>query len=80
MVCHELGRLDEHTTAAAAGIVDPAVVGLQNLHQGFDHAGRGIEFYGQLAIRLSEFGQAIFIGTAPNVLAVAVLHHLNIGK
>ena len=80
VVLHELGRLDEHTAAAAAGVVDPAVVGLQNLHQGFDHAGRGIEFPGQFALLLGELGQAVFVGAAQNVLAVTVLHHLDVGK
>ena len=39
--------------AAAAGIVDPAVVGLQNLHQRAHHTGGGVEFSGQLALLLA---------------------------
>ncbi len=35
-------------------IVYPAIVGLQNLHQRFDYAGRGIEFPGQFSLLLGE--------------------------
>ena len=53
---------------------------MQNLHQGSDYASRSVELASQLTFLLSKFGQAIFIGAAQNVLAVAVLYHLNVGK
>ena len=80
VIFNEFGGLDEHAAAAAAGVIDPAIKGLQDLHQGAHHAGGGIEFTGQLALLLGESGQAVFIGAAQNVLAVALLHHLNIGE
>ena len=80
VVLNEPGRLHEHAAAAAAGVVDPAVIGLQNLHQRAHHAGGGVEFPGELALLLGKFGQAVFIGAAQDVLAVAVLHHLNVGE
>ena len=80
VVLNEFGRLDKHAAAAAAGVVYPAIVRLQNLHQRFDHTGGGIEFPGQLALLLGKFGQTVLISAAQDVLAVAVLYHLNVGE
>ena len=77
---HKFGRLDKHTAAAAAGVVDPAVVGLQDLHQRSYHAGGRIEFSGLLALLGCKLGQTVFVGAPQNVLAAPLLDHLDIGK
>ena len=50
----EARRLHEHPARTAAGVVDTPPEGLQHLHEGFDHARRGVEFAGQLALGLGE--------------------------
>ena len=77
---HKLGRLDKHAAAAAAGVVDPVMVGLQNLHQRPHHAGGRVEFPGLLALLGCKLGQAVFVGAPQNVLAAPLLDHLDIGK
>ena len=76
----EARRLHEHPARTAAGVVDTPPEGLQHLHKGLDHAGRGVEFARQLALGLGEAREAVFVGAAEDVLRVAVLVHADVGK
>ena len=80
MVLNELCGLDKHPARAAAGIVDAAIEGLQNLYQCADHTGGGVKFAGIFSLLLRKFGKAILVGAAQDILALAVLDHLNIGE
>lgn len=76
----EARRLHEHPARTAAGVVDTPPEGLQHLHEGFDHARRGVEFAGQLALGLGEARETVFVGAAEDVLRVAVLVHADVGE
>ena len=80
MALDEARRLHEHPARTAAGVVDTPPEGLQHLHEGFDHARRGVEFAGQLALGLGEARETVFVGAAEDVLRVAVLVHADVGE
>ena len=80
VVFHKLCRLHKHSTAAAAGIIDPPIERLQHLYQCADHTGGRVKFSRQFTLLLREFGQAVFVGSAQDILTLAVLDHLDIGE
>ena len=69
----EFDRLDEHAAGAAAGVVDPALVGRQHLHQHVDDAARGVELAALLALGAGELGEEVFVDPAQDVLGAAGL-------
>ncbi len=73
MCADELDRLHEHARAAAAGVVDPALEGLQHLHEQLDHAARGVELAALLAFGVRELGEKVLIDTPEHVLGAACL-------
>lgn len=77
---HEIGGLHEHPAGAAARVVHPALERLQNLDKGPHDTGRGVEFPGAFTLLLCEFGKAVFVGTAQDVLIRTVFYHLYIGE
>ena len=77
---HKFCGLNKHAAAAAAGIVHPALEGLQHLHKRAHHAGGREKFASALAFLLRKHGQAVFISAAQDVLFAAVLDHLDIGE
>ena len=80
MVLDKPSRLDEHAAAAAAGVIDPPIEGLEHFHQRFDHTLRREELPGQFALLLGEFAQAVLVGVPQNILAAAMFYHLEVGK
>ena len=73
MGADELDRLDEHAGRAAAGVVDPALIGLQHLDQELDDAARGVELAALLALGARELGQEVFVDPAEHVLGARFL-------
>ncbi len=69
----ELDRLDEHPGGAAAGVVDPAPVGLEHLDQHLDHAPRGVELAPLLALGVRELGEEVLVDTPEHVLRAGLL-------
>ena len=75
----EFHRLHEHAGGTAAGVVDPAPIGLQHLDQQLDHAARGVELAALLALGAGELGQEVFVDTAQHVLGAGFLvTHLDV--
>ena len=73
----ERDRLHEHAGRAAAGVVDPAAIGLQHLDQQLDDAAGGVELAALLALGARELRQEILVDAAEHVLGAGVLvaHH-----
>ena len=69
----ELHRLHEHAGGAAAGVVNPALIGLQHLDQELHHAARGVELAALLALGAGELGEEVLIDSAQNVLGAGLL-------
>ncbi|MCY1296253.1 hypothetical protein D9M70_456280 [compost metagenome] len=64
-------RLHEHATAAAAGVVNLAVVRVEHRHQGFDDAGRGVELPALFAFGAGELAEEVFVDLAEQVAGLA---------
>ena len=64
----ELHRLHEHARGATAGIVHPAVVGLEHLDQELNHAARCVELAALLALSTGELRQEVLVDPAEHVL------------
>ncbi len=64
----ELHRLHEHTRRAAAGVVDPASVGLEHLDQELDDTAGGIEFTTLLALGARKLRQEVLIHPTEHIL------------
>ena len=69
--------LHEHAGRAAAGVVDPAAIGLQHLDQQLDDAAGGVELAALLALGARELRQEVLVDAAEHVLGAGVLvaHH-----
>ena len=67
MRADEVDGLHEHAGRTAAGIVNPAPVRLDHLHQQPDHAARGVELAALLALGAGELRQEIFVDAAEHV-------------
>ena len=60
-------RLDEHAGGAAAGVVDPALVGLQHLDEEAHHSARGVELAALAALGQGELLQEVLVDVAQHV-------------
>jgi len=56
----ELDGLNEHPARAAAGVVDPTLVGGEHLHQDADDAAGRVELAALLALGAGELGKEVF--------------------
>ena len=64
MGLQEFRALDEHAAAAAAGVIDAAVLkGLQDFNQRPHDAARGIEFAALHSFVGGKLSNAVFVGT-----------------
>ena len=63
----EFDRLHEHAGGTAAGVVDPAPVGLQHLNQQLDHAARRVELAAFLALGTREPRQEVLVDAAEHI-------------
>ncbi|MNC31424.1 hypothetical protein D3C81_798120 [compost metagenome] len=63
----ELFRLHKHTTGAAAGIIDLAMVRVKHSNQRFDDTSRRIELPALLAFSAGELAEEVFIDLAEQV-------------
>ena len=66
----ELHRLDEHAGGAAAGIVDPALVGLQHFHQQPHHGARSVELATLAALGDGELLQEVFVHLPQHIVSL----------
>jgi hypothetical protein len=73
MGAEELHRLHKHARRAAAGVVHPAAVGLEQLDQQLDHAARRVELAALLALGAGELREEVFVDAAEHVLCAAGL-------
>ncbi|SMF63989.1 hypothetical protein SAMN06265365_12386 [Tistlia consotensis] len=64
----ELHRLHEHARGAAAGVVDPAAIGLQHLDQQLDDAAGRVELAALLALGAGELRQEVLVDASEHVL------------
>ena len=73
----ELDRLHEHAGGTAAGVVDPAQVGLQHFDQELDHAARRVELAALLALGTGEPRQEVLVDAAEHIRGPGSLiaHH-----
>lgn len=69
----EIFGLDEHTAAAAAGVVDFATVRLEHLHEEADDGAWGVEFAAVFALAVGEHTHKIFVDAAEEVAGVVGL-------
>ena len=69
----ELHRLHEHAGGAAAGVVDPALVGLQHLDQELHHATGGVELASLLALGAGKLGEEVLVDSPEHVLGAGLL-------
>ena len=65
-------RLHEHAGRAAAGVVDPAAIGLQHFDQQLHHAAGGVELAALLALGARELRQEVLVDAAEHVLGAGV--------
>ena len=56
------------------------MIGLEHFHERPYNASRSIEFSGILSFRRCKHGQAVFIGSAEDILAIAMLLHVDVCK
>ena len=68
----ELHRLDKHAAGAAAGVIDPALVGGKHLHQHTDDAAGRVELAAFLAFGAGELGQEVFVDPAQDVFGAVL--------
>jgi len=78
VVFDEFCRLDEHAAGAAARVINAPIKRLQNFNKGSHNTGGSIELTGKFAFLFGKLGEAIFVCTTENVLAVSMLDHLNV--
>ena len=76
----ELHRLHEHAGGAAAGVVDPALVRFQHLHQELDDATRGVELAALLALGAGELGEEVLVHPTQHVFGASFrVSNLDVG-
>ncbi len=67
MVFDEFLGLDEHTSGSAAGIENPAFVGLEHFHQEIDDTSGGVELAAFFAFGEGELPEEVFEDVAEDV-------------
>lgn len=79
VVLDKLDALHEHATGTAAGVIDAfAFARLEDAHDGFHNACRGVEFAALDAFVACELRDAIFVGTAKQILACLGVAHVHV--